>query len=52
MSFCKVNVDECPELAVGYRISAIPALMLFKDGKLAGNSVGFQPREAIEAMLK
>lgn len=52
VSFCKVNVDECPELAVGYRISAIPALMLFKDGKLAGNSVGFQPREAIEAMLK
>ena len=52
ITLAKVDVDECPELAMGYRISAIPALMLFKNGEVAGQSVGFQPKEALEALLK
>ena len=48
----KVNVDECPELAMVYRISAIPALMVFKDGKVVKQSVGYQGKEALEEMLK
>ena len=52
IAVAKVNLDECPELAMGYRISAIPALMLFKDGKVAAQTVGFQPKEALEALLK
>ena len=52
ISLAKVDVDECPELAMGYRVSAIPALMLFKDGKVAAQTVGFQPKEALEALLK
>ena len=52
IAVAKVNVDECPELAMGYRISAIPALILFKDGKAVAQSVGFQPKEALEEMLK
>ena len=52
IAVAKVNVDECPDLAMGYRVAAIPALMLFKDGKLAAQSVGYQSKEALEAMLK
>ena len=52
IAVAKVNVDENPDLAMGYRISAIPALMLFKGGKVAAQSVGFQSKEALEAMLK
>ena len=48
----KVNVDEEAELAIGYRISAIPALMLFKDGKVAKTSMGFQGKAALEEMIK
>ena len=48
----KVNVDECPELAMGYRINAIPAIMLFKDGKVAAQTVGFQSKESLEGLLK
>ena len=36
ISFGKVNVDEVPELAQRYQISAIPTLLLFKDGRLLG----------------
>ena len=52
IAVAKVNVDECPELAMGYRISAIPALMLFKDGKVAAQTVGYQSKEALETLLK
>ena len=48
----KVNVDENPELAMVYRISAIPALIMFRDGKVAKQSVGYQPREGLEELLK
>ena len=52
IAVAKVNVDECPDLAMGFRISAIPALMLFKGGKVAAQSVGFQPKAALEELLK
>ena len=33
ISACKLNVDENPETARKYGISAIPTVMMFKDGK-------------------
>ena len=47
----KVNVDDSTELAMVYRISAIPALMLFKEGKVAAQSVGFQSKEALAEFI-
>ena len=52
VTVAKVNVDENPELAMVYRISAIPALMVFKDGKVVNQSVGFQSRESLEELVK
>ena len=48
----KVDVDQNPELAMGYRISAIPAVMLFKGGKVANQIVGFTSKEGLENLLK
>ena len=47
VKICKVNVDDEPELASKYNIMSIPTLMLFKNGELAGTTVGVQPKEAI-----
>ena len=47
----KVNVDEEPELAAKYGISGIPALLLFKDGKVVATSVGFKPKPELEAFI-
>ena len=47
----KVNVDEEPELAAKYGISGIPAVLLFKNGQIAGSSVGFKPKPELEAFI-
>lgn len=48
----KVNVDEQPELARQYGIMSIPTLIYFKDGQVAEQTMGVQPKESIVAMMK
>ena len=47
----KVNVDEEPVLGAQFRISSIPTLIVFKDGKMAGQSVGLQDKSQILDLL-
>ena len=47
----KVNIDEEPALANRFRVSSIPTVLVFKDGKIVNSSVGFRPKAAIEALL-
>ena len=44
----KMNVDENQETPQKYGIQGIPTLILFKDGKLAHQIVGFQSQEKIQ----
>jgi thioredoxin len=48
---CKVNVDKNQELAAHYGISSIPALFLFKDGKIAARHVGVTSEAALRREL-
>ena len=48
---CKLNTDECPDVAAKYSISAIPTILLFKGGKLAQELVGLQQKEALKHHL-
>ncbi len=48
----KVNVDEEGDLAGKFNIMSIPTLLVFKDGKLANQSVGVVPKEAILDLVK
>ena len=47
----KVNVDDEPALANKFGIESIPTVMVFKDGKLVNQSLGYRPKEQITAML-
>lgn len=47
----KVNVDEEMELAARFGIMSIPTVLVFKEGKLVNTSVGFCPKEELEALL-
>jgi len=47
----KVNVDEQPEIASRYGVQSIPTLTIFKDGKVADQIVGSQPKAAIAQKL-
>ena len=47
----KVNVDEAPALAARYGIEAIPTVMIFKNGRPAGTSVGFCPKSELVKLL-
>lgn len=48
----KINVDEEPELAVQFKVSSIPTLMLFENGQIRDMLVGYRPKADIESMLK
>ena len=48
----KVNVDDEPELAMKFKVSSIPMLVLFKNGKIVSTSVGYRPKDEILNELK
>lgn len=51
VKFVKVNVDDNPEVAERFGIMSIPTLIYFKNGEVAGQTLGFQPKEAIAAII-
>lgn len=51
IKICKVNVDEQRNLAVKYRVSSIPTLILFKNGEISNMTVGFHSKSELEDMI-
>ena len=43
----KVNVDEEPQLAMQFKVTAIPTLFVFKNGQVDGQIVGFAQKDEI-----
>ncbi|WP_342766489.1 thioredoxin [Candidatus Hecatella orcuttiae] len=50
--FGKLNTDENPKTAMKYGISAIPTLIVFKNGEEVDRMVGAAPKAEIEALLQ
>ena len=48
----KVDVDAETDLAKQYEISAIPTLLIFKDGKVVDKVVGVPPKGELKAKLQ
>lgn len=47
----KANVDECPELSERYRITGVPTVKLFINGKVYDEFIGAMPEMKIRAWL-
>ena len=52
LTVAKVNVDDCPDLAMKFGIMSIPTLIRFKDGQIVDKRVGFQQKDQLEAMIQ
>ena len=48
----KVNVDDERELALQFGVSSNPTVMVFQNGEIKATSVGYRPKEELEALLK
>jgi len=48
----KINVDEQMELAMSFKVASIPMLAVMKGGKVTAKTIGYSPREEIEALLE
>ena len=51
ISVGKINVDEEMELAMEFKVASIPTLVVMKNGAVSAKTVGYCPREEIEALL-
>ncbi|WP_182200385.1 thioredoxin [Paraliobacillus salinarum] len=47
----KLDVDENQETAAKHGVMSIPTLLLFKNGEVVDQVVGYQPKEALEALI-
>ena len=52
VTVAKVDVDDCPDLAMKFGVMSIPTLILFKGGQIVDKRVGYQPQKAVEAMIQ
>src|SRR3954462_14519446 len=51
LKLVKVNIDENQGLAARYGVMSTPMMVLFKDGEPAAQTVGAQPKGALERSL-
>ncbi len=48
----KVNIDENPQAAQEYGVSAIPTLLLFRGGQVVERFVGAQPKVRLQSAIE
>jgi len=52
VKIAKLNVDEAPGLAARYKVTGVPTLILFSDGKEKSQMVGLASTKALKALLE
>ena len=52
VKFCKINVDDQPELAKAFNVTSIPMVAFVKDNVFADVSVGYVPKDALKKLVE
>ena len=52
VKFCKINVDNDPELASAFKVTSIPMVALVKDNTFVDMSVGFVPKATLQKLVE
>ena len=52
VKFLKLDVDKSPKISTQYKISAIPTLILFKDGKMVEKWVGGKSKDDLRMLIQ
>ena len=48
---CKMDVEECPEISMQYRIRNVPTVLFFKNGEVKDKSVGLVQKATLTEKL-
>ena len=51
VTFVKVDVDECSDIAQEFGIMSIPTLIVFKNGEMVDKTIGFQQEEELQKVI-
>ena len=47
----KIDIDESPAIANAYRISAVPSVFIFRNGKVAAQTMGVRPKDQLYRLI-
>ena len=48
---CKYDIDASSEMASRFGVSAVPTLLLFKNGEVVDQNIGMAPRPKLEGLI-
>lgn len=52
VKFCKLNVEESPEIADKYGVRSLPTMVFFCKGNVVGEIVGYVPKERLKELIE
>lgn len=52
LKVCRVDVDEAPETALRYGVTAVPTLLFFRDGRVIETLTVYRTQEALAAVVE
>jgi thioredoxin 1 len=52
VTFGKINIDNCPQIASKYGVMSIPTLILFKNGQVEAVKMGVLSRSQLSAFIE
>lgn len=50
-TFYKIDIDNAETIVSNYNIMSIPTLLLFEDGKLKKQTIGFKSKEELQKLI-